>query len=206
MLKPLLAFVLGVTGVFAAVHAAELPAVTEGEHYRVVGNDAEEKKGEVTEFFSYTCPACFGIEPFMHDWTKQKPEQVKLKRMHVVNFIQHPGVEFMARAFYTAEVLGISEKVHSALFDMYQVKHQIPKSNEDIANFFAGFGVEKAHALSVMSSFAVDGKMRAAEIAQKRAGFGSIPSFLVNNRFATDGRMAKSYEMMNKILNELPLR
>ncbi len=190
----------------AGQNTAALPAVTEGQHYRVVADAAQARKGEVVEFFSYTCPACFGIEPFMQDWHKQKPADAHLRRVHVVNFVNHPGAEIMARAFYTAEVLGMSEKVHSALFEMYHVQRKPPQKNEDIAELFAKFGADRANVLSVMTSFAVEGKMRATEQLQKTAGFGSIPSFLINNRYATDGRMAQSYEMMNKILNELPLR
>jgi len=71
-------------------------------------------KVEVVELFWYGCPHCYKFEPYVERWLKRKPKNVKFVRM--------PGVfraswEIHARAYYTAEILGVVDKVHKPMFE-----------------------------------------------------------------------------------------
>lgn len=194
------------TGKPATVAApAALPALKEGEHYRVINPGAKVDQPEVVEFFSYTCPHCRAMEGFLTGWKQQKPASLSFRRMHVYGMFGAQG-DLLARAFYTAEVLGITEKMHQPLFDRVHLEHNPPKDDQAVAAFLSQFGVKEATVLSTMHSFPVNTKIEQAQAAMQKYRLRSVPSFILNDKYLTDGGMAKNGDMLNKILNELPLR
>ena len=78
-------------------------------------------KVEVIEFFWYGCPHCYQFEPALKEWAANLPKNV--------NFIRQPAVFSRlwgkhAKAYFTAEVLDVVDKVHADLFHAIQVKKQ----------------------------------------------------------------------------------
>ena len=89
----------------------------EGEHYEAITPaqpTSSKDQVEVVEMFWYGCPHCFRLEPFVDRWLKKKPANVKFVRMPGVF---RPSWEIHARAYYTAEILGVVDKVHRPMFD-----------------------------------------------------------------------------------------
>jgi protein dithiol oxidoreductase (disulfide-forming) len=71
-------------------------------------------KIEVLEIFWYGCPHCYHMEEPLNAWVKKLPKDVYFKRMPGL-----PNASWapMAKAFYAMEALGLSEKLHTPLFD-----------------------------------------------------------------------------------------
>lgn len=92
-------------------HFVRLPMQFESE----VESSSEKPKDtiEVIEFFSYGCEHCYRFEPFIQDWLKTKPSDVTFKREHVG---WNSYWKTLARAFYVAEDLKLSPKIHNAMF------------------------------------------------------------------------------------------
>ena len=116
-------------------------------------------KVEVIEFFWYGCPHCYQFEPALTKWQKTLPANV--------NFIRQPAVFTKvwaqhAKAYYTAEVLGVVDKVHADFFHAIQVKKEPLATEEQLAVFFVAHGVDKAAFHNAFNSFIVDTKMREA--------------------------------------------
>ena len=100
-------------------------------------------------------------------------------------------------AFCTAQVLGIAEQSHDAMFDAVWRTHELavidPASDrikehlptiEDLARFYnrrAGVPVEKF--LSTAKSFSVDFKVRSAEDLIKSYGVDRTPTIVVNGKY-----------------------
>ena len=83
----------------------------EGRHYQAVPNpEAPRADGKITvsEFFWYGCPSCFAFEPHLTEWLKNKPEDVEFNR-YAASLAQ--GWRLHARAYYTAESLGVVDQV-----------------------------------------------------------------------------------------------
>lgn len=202
-LKTVLALVaLLFTGAALANTAAP---IKEGEHYKVANPAGKTTQPEVLEFFSYTCPACFKMESFLADWKQQKPANVQFKRMHVVGMFGAQG-DLYAKAYYTIEALGLADRVHLPFFNQIHLERKPPRDEQEIASFIAKFGVKEETVLSTMKSFAVNMKMGQAKQAMEKYRLRSVPVFIVNDKFYTDGGMAKSTDMLNSVLNQLPLR
>ena len=149
MLSPryrLLLILLACIFPLAMVQAADPPApppFTEGKDYVLLSNPsppATPGKVEVIEFFSYTCPHCYNLEPAAREWLKRKPDQVAFVRI-AVSF--SANWEPSARAYYAAEALGVLDKIHPRLFEAI---HQNPRMNlDELAAFFATQGVDRTN-------------------------------------------------------------
>lgn len=157
-------------------------------------------KIEVIEFFWYGCPHCYSLEPSMVEWLKNKPANVEFIRQPAV-FSDLWGKH--AKAFFTAEALGVGEKVHANFFDAIQNKKQKLDSEDELAKFFAAHGVKDADFKAAYSSFMVDAKMRQAETMAARYGITGVPALIVNGKFKVTATTAKSQENMLSVTNQL---
>jgi thiol:disulfide interchange protein DsbA len=161
---------------------------------------AEPGKIEVIEFFWYGCPHCYHLEPDLNAWLKTKPDDVL--------FIRQPAIfnetwAAHAKAYFTAEVLGVVNKVHDDFYDAIQNKKRGLETEKDLAKFFAEHGVAHADFQKAYHSFAVDTKMRQAEGVAARYGVTGTPSLVIDGKYRTSGPLAKTYANMVAITNYL---
>lgn len=157
-------------------------------------------KIEVIEFFWYGCPHCYHLEPELNKWLKTKPQNVE--------FIRQPAVFSKAwgdhaKAYFTAEALGVAEKTHADFFDAIQNKHQSLQTEAELEAFFVAHGVEKAAFHTAYNSFLVDAKVRQAGGMAARYGITGVPALIINGKYKTNGPLAKSQENMIPVMNKL---
>jgi len=157
-------------------------------------------KVEVIEFFWYGCPHCYQFEPHLAKWAKNLPKNV--------NFIRQPAVFSKvwgkhAKAYFTAEVLGIVDKVHADLFHAIQVKKQTLSSENELADFFIAHGVALEDFTAAYHSFIVDTKMRQAKMMGPKYGITGVPAIVVNGKYMVSARLAGSNEKMIEVINQL---
>jgi protein dithiol oxidoreductase (disulfide-forming) len=157
-------------------------------------------KVEVIEFFWYGCPHCYHLEPAMVEWLKTKPANVEFIRQPAV-FSEVWGKH--AKAFFTADALGVQEKVHADFFDAIQNKKQKLVTEEELAKFFVAHGVKEEDFHNAYNSFAVDAKMRQAEGMGARYGVTGVPALVVNGKYRVTGPSAKNQENMLNVVNGL---
>lgn len=158
------------------------------------------KKIEVMEFFWYGCPHCYHLEPALTAWLKTKPANVEFIRQPAFfneTYAKH------AKAFFTADALGVEDKLHADFFDSIQNKKQKLTSEDDLAKFFVEHGVSEQDFHSAYNSFAVDTKMRQAETMGARYGISGVPALIVNGKYRVTGQSAKSEENIFKVINQL---
>ncbi len=156
-------------------------------------------KVEVIEFFWYGCPHCYRFDPYLAAWLKEKPANVVFKRQPV---IFGRGWEPQARAYFTAEVLGVVDKIHQDFFDAMHKDKKRMVTEEELAEFFAVHGVDKETFKNAFYSFSVDMKVRQAEGIAPEYGINGVPSIVVNGKYLITGRTAKGFENMIKVMQE----
>lgn len=161
---------------------------------------ADPAKIEVLEFFWYGCPHCYHFEPDLKAWLRTKPDSVA--------FVQQPAVfnavwAAHAKAFFTAEALGVLDKVHDDFFEAIQNKKQALESEEDLAKFFKAHGVAEADFHKAFKSFAVDARTRQAEGLAAKYGVTGTPSLVVNGKYLISPGKAKNFPRMIEITNAL---
>ena len=204
MIKPLLGMMAGLALLAAPAFGEGQPnAYRPGIDYDLVNPPqptADPTKIEVLEFFWYGCPHCYHFEPDLNAWLKKKPESVLFIRQPAV-FNVHWAAH--AKAFFTAEALGVLDQVHADFYDAIQNKKQALESEDDLARFFKEHGIAEAEFRKVYESFAVDAKTRQAEGLAAKYGVTGTPSLVVNGKYVVSPGKAKSFARMIEITNAL---
>lgn len=186
---------------------ATLPAAgdfKEGVDYQVLTKPvptSTDDKVEVVEAFSYACPHCFSLEPSLEEWLQNKPANVEFIRIPAS--LGHTTWESLARAYYTAEELGVLDKINKPLFAAVHVeKHQLA-TPEQLADIFATQGVDKEVFLKTYRSFAVETHVQRAKQLMLRYEVHGVPAFIVNGKYFTDVSIAGSEQRLFEVINYL---
>lgn len=185
--------------VMAAPHAQEFD---EGIEYKRVdpAQPTNTEKVEVIELFWYGCPHCFNFEPHLEAWLRRKPDNVEFSRIPAV-FNDRWALH--ARAFYTAEALGVLDRLHEPLFDAIHVKNRRLDSEEEIGAVFVENGVEQADFQRTFNSFAVDAKVRRAADLSRRYQIEGVPALIVEGKYRIEGTTAGGLRPMIDVLGYL---
>ncbi|CAA9331576.1 MAG: Periplasmic thiol:disulfide interchange protein DsbA [uncultured Lysobacter sp.] len=146
-------------------------------------------KIEVAEVFGYTCPHCATFEPVLASWKAKAPADVK------VTPIAAPFGGYWvpyAKAFYTAQSMGLLDKTHDAMFRAIHIERSLPPpptvaTNEQIAAFYAKHGANPQEFTSTMASFATDAKLKRATQWIQRMGVESTPTLVINGKYRVIG-------------------
>ena len=176
---------------------------TEGQHYERVQPAVatqSDHKIEVVEVFWYGCHHCYAFEPHIRKWLETKPDSVEFRR--VPGIFQRSWVAH-ARAYFTAELLGVVDTIHDPLFEALHEQRRKIGDEESLARFFAEHGVADEDFREAYNSYSVDTKTRQAMIATKDYGITGVPAVIVNGRFRTSARLAGSYENLLKVVDAL---
>ena len=184
---------------FAALLKAEEQSSTGYEAVSPPQPTTNPAKVEVIEFFWYGCPHCYSFEPSLSAWLKTKPENVEFIRIPAI-FNEQWGKH--AKAYFTAEALGVVDKVHVDLFEGVQEKKEL-ETEDQLAKFFAAHGVKEAEFRDAYNSFMVDSKMRQAPTIAAKYGITGVPAIIVNGKYRTNGTLAGSQEKMIDVMNTL---
>jgi thiol:disulfide interchange protein DsbA len=208
---------LGLVGLIAAASvSAQGGPWEEGKHYFKVDPPqvtAQPDKIEVTEVFSYGCPACFSVAP------KVKSIKAKLPANAVMNYVpaswnQGEQWPLFQRAYFAAQALGVADKAHDDMFVAIwgggplavvvngKLKSPAP-TLEDVAAFYEKYGVKAADFTGAANSFAVNTKMKKADAYIKAVQVDSTPTFVVNGKYRLNGQSAGSWENLEALILHL---
>ncbi|MCC3254719.1 thiol:disulfide interchange protein DsbA [Xanthomonas campestris] len=162
-------------------------------------------KIEVAEVFGYVCPACNAFQPLIGPWKAGLPSDVHF--VYVPAMFGGPWDDY-ARAFYAAETLGVQEKTHDALYKAIHVDQSLKgergkDSVQDIAGFYAKYGVDSKTFIDTMSSFGVSAKTNRAKQFATRSKITGTPSLIVNGKYLVKGQ---SFPDMLRIADHLIAR
>ena len=160
------------------------------------------QKVEVVEMFWYGCPHCYHFEPKLVEWLKHKPANVVFKRVPAI-FPNRPEWELHARAYYTAELLGVLDKTHEALFDAIHQQHQNLFDLDSLADFFAKYGVDKKLFKETMYSFGVQMKVDHAKELSRLYQIDGVPTLVIDGKYRTYASLTNGEEGMLKVTDYL---
>ena len=187
------------------ISSVSLAGIDEGIEYQLVNppvRTTNPDKIEVVEMFWYGCPHCYRFEPEFEKWKQSAPANVEIIRIPAI-FPNRPEWEASARAFYTAELLGVLDKVHKPLFDAIHKNRQKLFTKDSLADFFAKHGVSKADFNQTFDSFGVQMKVNRARDLTQRYNIGGVPTLVVNGRYQTHGSLTSGQAGMLKVVDFL---
>lgn len=159
-----------------------------------------ESKIEVVEVFWYGCSHCYDFEPYINSWIANLPDDVEFRRMPGVfskNWIGH------AKAYYTAEKLGVLDKVHSPLFDALNKQRKRIYTEGELKDFFVSKGVDGDEFTRVFNSSEIEIRFKQAFTMGQRYKVTGVPSVIINGKYMTSGSLAGSYDNLLKTMDML---
>ena len=153
-------------------------------------------KIEVAEVFSYGCVHCFEFQPYVNTWKKTMAKDARWEYV--------PGVfgghwDRFARAYFAAQILGVQEKTHDAVFKSIFVDHSVKTASaEELADVYARLGVDRAKFLATMASESVTARLAKAREFAQRSGIDSTPALIVAGKYRVLGRQETGWDGMLK--------
>jgi thiol:disulfide interchange protein DsbA len=152
-------------------------------------------KIEVLDVFSYACPVCERFEPTFDQLMKALPRQAQIAYLPA-SFNAAEDWPVFQRGFLAAQLLGVAEKSHEAMYDAVwktrslatvdeSGQHLLPKQPaiEDLAKFYSRYGVKEADFLAMANSFTVETKMRKADADLLAHQVTGTPTLVVNGKY-----------------------
>jgi len=177
-------------------------------------------KIEVTEVFSYGCPACNAFHSTVSRIAETLPSNAVMNYL-AASFRPDENWPVYQRAFYAAQALGVAEKTHDAMFDAtwktgetstYNLKgaglkpHDAWPTIETLAQFYAKHGVDPQEFIGVANSFSVNTQMKRADDLMKAYGVDSTPTMIVNGKYrytaASAGGYAQTIELTQWLVSK----
>jgi thiol:disulfide interchange protein DsbA len=159
------------------------------------------KKIEVLEFFSYACPHCAKMEPFVEAWHKKLPKDVVFKRSPVTF---NDTITPLVKAYFALESMGLLDKMTPRLFDAIHDTHELNDIGErGITEWMGTQGVNAKQFGAAINSFGVASKTSAAKQMQKKYGINGIPTFVVDGKYSTSPELTGSQAATIDVINEL---
>ena len=219
MLKRFVAVLFGLT-VLPLAHAQALQYEA-GKQYFLVEPPQPTTTGdkvEVVEVFSYACPACNAFVPFVDKIKAGLPANAQMVYVPA-SFRSDEDWPVFQRAYFAAQALGVADKSHDAMFDAVwkegSLKTTEPVSHklvspmptiEDIAKFYAKYGVKPEEFVGTANSFAVNAKMKRADALVQAYGVTGTPTMVVNGKWRYDMASAGGPEQVVELTKYLVAR
>ena len=191
-----------------AASQSRLETFRQNEHYVVLpvptatASGGESHAGEVVQvLFSYACFDCYRLEPMLETWAQQLPDQARFERVPAVFSADWL---LLARAFYVAEICGVLDLTHGAMFSAIHEGGQAFQDATEVAAFYservraadARRCRSRADFLAAFASLEVAQAVQQALALSRVWQVGSVPSLVVAGRWRTAGRLTGAYPAM----------
>jgi thiol:disulfide interchange protein DsbA len=211
--------------VLLAVRTSAQPGAqwVEGKHYFLVQppqpTDVAPGKVEVTEVFSYACPACFQFYTVADRLKAALPPNAEMDYVPA-SFNPAEDWPMFQRAYYTAQSLGVAQQTHDAMFNAVwtsgelgvvdqrtrQLRRPLP-TIEDAAEFYRHTaGVPTQQFLDRAKSMTVQGKINRANHQVVAYGADVTPTLIVNGKYRLTVQSAGGYDQTIALVKYLVAR
>lgn len=177
-------------------------------------------KIEVTEVFSYGCPACFQFHGIVDQMVRDLPRGTVMTYTPA-SFRPDENWPLLQRAYLTAQAFGVDKQSHDAMFDAVFKSGELgimdqqtnkPKAQsawptiDDVAKFYAKYGVKPEEFVATANSFTINTKMKRADELIRAYEVDSTPTIVVNGKYrftaATAGGYPQSIELVQWLISK----
>jgi protein dithiol oxidoreductase (disulfide-forming) len=155
-----------------------------GEYSVLAMPQPAEKGGkvEVLEFFGYYCSHCKSFDPALTEWSRKNAGKVIFKRVPIAfrdNMIPQQ------RLYYALEAMGKLDGLHQKIFDEVQLEKRSFSKDEEIFDFVARNGIDRAKFKELYESFTIQSQAKNASNLQAAYKIESVPNLAVDGRYMT---------------------
>jgi len=169
----------------ACTAQSDAPApYTEGNEYVTLPEPHQryndDGKVEVVEVFSYGCIHCAQFAPVADKLAKELPAGVEFKLLPAPFSAQ--WLPF-ARAYHAAKQLGVVERTHLKLFEAKFAQHYPINTLDELADFYAREGVDRAEFMRIANSPEVTEQMKGDLDLIRKWQVDGTPAIVINGKY-----------------------
>ena len=164
-------------------------------------------KVEVTEVFSYGCPACYQFYLVADKLKAALPPNAEMDYLPASYNVAEAWPMYQ-NAYFTAQALGVDAKTHDAMFNAVwgtgelgyydqatkRLKSHLPTIEDAAAFYNRVAGVDKDKFVATSKSFGVAVKMKHADDLIRMYGADSTPTIVVNGKYRLNVSSAGGYD------------
>jgi thiol:disulfide interchange protein DsbA len=180
-----------------------LAELVEGRNYDRLKNPQPTEMGnkiEVIEFFSYGCPHCAELEPYLETWLAKLPPDVGFRRVPVM--FQDRWVP-LAKIYYTLDAIGEERKLSPDIFKAIHGQGVQLWNEKTFLDWAASKGLDRKKVEDVYGSFAINGKMNRARQQAQQYNIQSVPTAVVDGKFITGSERVGTHANLPGAIDEL---
>jgi thiol:disulfide interchange protein DsbA len=171
-------------------------------------------KIEVTEVFSYGCPACNQFHPVVGQLAASLPANAVMAYLPA-SFIPQENWPMLQRAYFTAKALGVADKCNDAMYDAVWKSGELSAMNQagtglkphdalptiaDAAKVYAKCGADPKEFVAVANSFSINTQTKRADDLVKAYGVTGTPTLVIDGKYRFSpsdvGSYAKTIELV----------
>ena len=197
---------ISVITMFASVALPQEVEFREFEHYRVIPtrfeiSDINSDTVVVTEMFSYVCNHCFTFERDLENWLPKQDHTVKFVREHVIFSVTSLS---LAKAFYAAEELGVTEKIHIPMFTAIHINGLRMNQLDLLVRLFEGRGETSATDFrAAYNGFNVENRIRRSDALVRGWRIDATPTMVVDGRYVAGGTHTRTNSQILDVVDFL---
>lgn len=147
-------------------------------------------KVEVLEFFAYTCPHCYTMEPMTAKWAQTLPENVAFKRVPVAF---NAGMADLQKLYFSLEALDRLD-LHPKVFQAIHRERKRIYDFDAMADWMETQGVKRSDFEAAFKSFGINNKVSRANELAKNYNIEGTPSIAIGGRYVTSPSQTGTYE------------
>jgi protein dithiol oxidoreductase (disulfide-forming) len=170
-----------------ASNSSEPAPYTDGDAYVTLPAPyqrySKDGKVEVVEVFSYACIHCAEFSPLAEKLRKQLPPGVTFKL--VAAPFSDEWLPF-ARAYYAAKQLGVVGRTHVQLFDAKYNQHYPINTLDELADFYAREGVNRADFMRIATSPEATAQIKSDLALIQKWGVDGTPTIVVDGKYRSN--------------------
>jgi len=189
---------VGIISISVSAHAHAQQFI-EDIHYSVIDSAIASSENQVVEYFSFSCPGCYALEPTLSELLKLRPE-LNFERVHMP--FGGRFAKYSQKAFVVMSLLDAMEH-KSAVFSRIHSQRNPFDSDSEVISFFVDLGYQAALVEETLNSFSADTMIRKMTKRGVDLKVRTVPSLVVNDKYLISMREVGSISNLIELVDYL---
>lgn len=171
----------------------------EDTHYSLLSHNISPPTTRLVEYFSFSCPGCYALEPIIVALRKSQPE-ITFQRIHMP--FGGRKAKLSQKVFALLRLLHAEEHEDKVFFRIHN-RHDLFDNDDEILDFFSNLGYDREKTRKLLHSFALDNLIRTMNKQAVNSKIRSVPSLVMNGKYLINLSKLSSMAELEELLNHL---
>lgn len=178
---------------------ANAQSFVEGQHYTVLESPISAEPNELIEFFSFSCPGCYAIEPSLQRLVENQPG-LNLRRVHAP--FGGKNAKYAQKAFVIMALLGEDNR-KQLIFDRIHQQRNTFDSDQELIAYFTEFGHTESAVAGNLHSFSADAMIRKMNKELINNKITAVPTLIWAGKYQINLQALADLSALNELVRYL---